>query len=454
MRDSLGTAWCAAAGLRQGRGAGLVLGSSIWAAAVLLSIAALTLHAETLDEAWAAALASDKTLQAAALRIDAADASLAAARAERRPTVAATGMLMRFDTTPAFDFSGVGVPAQLPLVGGESWLMSDARVSVPIYAGGGIGAGIDAAAAQLSTRESEAGALTLDVKLGVAESYIAVLRAESALSVATANVSSLSAHASDVEDMFTSGQVPRNDFLAASVTLADARQAQLRARSALDIARAAYNRNVGRDLSAAVSLDPALPPADPALTSGSFGELLDLALANRQELERLSAAVAGLQAQSVAAGASGRPQIMVSGGYTKLENDFLNRDDFWSVGLNVQWQFFDGGRSRNAATMLTRQAAAASRERANLETLIELAVRQAWLDVDETRQRIGVTEAAVAQAEENLRVVRDRYRNGEGTNTEVLDAEALWLASRSNFDAAHCDAALAELRLARAVGTL
>jgi outer membrane protein TolC len=197
-----------------------------------------------------------------------------------------------------------------------------------------------------------------------------------------------------------------------------------------------------------------LPAVNPVLTSGSFAELLELAHANRQELERLSSVVAGLQAQSVAAGASRRPQIMVSGGYTNLENDFLNREDFWSVGLNVQWQLFDGGRSRNAATMLTRQAAAVSRERANLESLIELAVRQAWLDVEQTRQLIGVSEAAVAQAEENLRVVRDRYRNGEGTNTEVLDAETLWLSSRSNFDTARHDAALAEFRLARAVGAL
>jgi outer membrane protein TolC len=62
--------------------------------------------------------------------------------------------------------------------------------------------------------------------------------------------------------------------------------------------------------------------------------------------------------------------------------------------------------------------------------------------------------SAVAQAEENLRVVRDRYLSGEGTNTEVLDAEALRTASRGNFDNARYDAALAQQRLARAIGRL
>jgi len=60
----------------------------------------------------------------------------------------------------------------------------------------------------------------------------------------------------------------------------------------------------------------------------------------------------------------------------------------------------------------------------------------------------------VQQAEENLRVVRDRYRNGEGTNSDVLDAEALRTASLGNLDTARYDASLAELSLARAVGSL
>lgn len=454
MRRESGCPMGAERGFVRLRGVRARTARNLAATALALALATAPARAESLGQAWEAALANDRTLEAAAARLGAADASLEAARAERRPIVAATGMIMRFDETPAFDFSGIGVPAQLPLFGGRAWRVSDARVSIPIYAGGGIGAGISAASAQLSARQSESAALALDVKLSVAENYVGVLRAESALAAAAANVASLTAHARDVEDMYRSGEVPRNDLLAATVALADAEQQQLRAQSALDIARAAYNRSVGRDLAAPVELEAALPPTDPALASASLAELVERALANRQELARLASAVDGLQARSAAARASSRPQIMVSGGYTKLENDFLNREDFWSVGVNVQWNLFDAGRSRNAAAALTREAAAVSRERANLESLIELAVRQAWLDADETRRRVAVTEGAVAQAEENLRVVRDRYRNGEGTNTEVLEAEALRRSSRSNYDSARYDASLAGFRLARAVGAL
>ena len=81
-------------------------------------------------------------------------------------------------------------------------------------------------------------------------------------------------------------------------------------------------------------------------------------------------------------------------------------------------------------------------------------MHRAWAELTTAGQRVDVAAGAVQQAEENLRVVRDRYRNGEGTNTEVLDAEALRALSTSNFDSASYDVRLAELQLARAVGAL
>jgi outer membrane protein TolC len=85
---------------------------------------------------------------------------------------------------------------------------------------------------------------------------------------------------------------------------------------------------------------------------------------------------------------------------------------------------------------------------------IQLEVRGAWLDAREAEHRIEVAEVAVTQAAENLRVARDRYKAGAGTNTEVLDAQALQEQALNNRDSANFDAALAALRLARASGQL
>lgn len=410
--------------------------------------------AENLDTAWRDALGKDQIIQAAISQVAAANADLASAQAHRLPTVSASAGITRFDVAPEFDFSAAGVPAVLPLFGGESMQMADARVTLPLYTGGRVSSGIDAAEAMLTARQYQTGASTQQIKLEVAQHYINVLRAESTLGVADSNVKSLSAHMHDVDDMFKSGLVARNDYLAAAVSLADSEQRRLQASNQFDLSRAAYNRALGRDLSATVSLDENLPGIDSQLDLTSLEALTDVALRMRDELGGLDAAAEAFRNQAESARAGTRPQLALTGGYMALRNDFLNRDDFWMVGVGVQWNLFDGGQSRKKASALTFQSNAIAHERENLRSLIELQVRQSWLRLNETRERKRLTERAVEQAEENLRVVRDRYRNGEGTNTEVLDAQVLRSMSRSNFDNADFDSKLALYELARGVGKL
>jgi outer membrane protein TolC len=410
--------------------------------------------AESLDDAWVGALGYDLGLQASRDQESAAEEELAAAKSLRLPNFTASAGITRFNEAPAFDFSGAGLPGTLPLFGGDEMQMADARVTVPLYTGGAVSNGIDAAEARVAAQAAYSDTASQQLKLDVARHYINVLRAQRALVVADSTVTSLSAHVTDVEDMFKSGAVARNDYLSAAVSLADAEQRRLRARNALDLARAVYNRALGRALDAPVDLNEQLPGIDPNLDLDSLANLTSIAVATRRELDGLQAAAEAYRSQAEATRGNSWPQFAVTGGYTNLQNDFLNRDDFWMVGVGVKWNLFDGGESRRKASALQYRAQAMTRERANLESMIELQVRQAWLRLKETDERKKLTERAVEQAEENLRVVRDRYRNGEGTNTEVLDAETLRSLSRSNFDNADFDAQLALYELARGAGRL
>ena len=410
--------------------------------------------AEGLEAAWNVALGSDPTIQATKKQVAAAEADVLVAKTGRLPTVSASAGVTQFDEAPAFDFSGAGVPAVLPLFGGESMTMADARFTLPLYTGGRVSNGIGAAESQLSHRKHQSTATVQNIKLAVARHYIEVLRARSALAVADSSVKSLAAHVRDVEDMFKAGAIARNDYLAAAVSLADSEQRRLQASNRLDLANAAYNRALGRPLGESVDIEPNLPGIDPELDSASLDTLTTLALQHRDELAGLDAAAQSYRYRSDSARASARPQLGLTGGYMALDNDFLNRDEFWMVGVGVQWNLFDGGRARKEATALSYRAQAVQHELMDLRSQIELQVRQAWLRLNETKERRQLTERAVEQAEENLRVVRDRYRNGEGTNTEVLDAEVLRSMSRSNHDNADFDAKLALYELARGVGRL
>ena len=81
-------------------------------------------------------------------------------------------------------------------------------------------------------------------------------------------------------------------------------------------------------------------------------------------------------------------------------------------------------------------------------------MRQAYLGIQESRQRVIATAQAAEQADENLRIARERYTAGLGTQTQLLQAETLRVQALRNRDDATLDAGLAQLRLARAVGAL
>jgi outer membrane protein TolC len=84
---------------------------------------------------------------------------------------------------------------------------------------------------------------------------------------------------------------------------------------------------------------------------------------------------------------------------------------------------------------------------------ISLEIKQAYLDLFEAEKNIPTTRKAVEQAEENLRVSRERYETQVTTSTEVLDAQALRTRARTNYYRALYSHHLAKARLLRAVGT-
>jgi len=424
------------------------------AAAIAVAVTASAARAETLDDAWEAALAADARFAAATSRLQANEEALAGARAERLPSVTASAATSVWRDTPAFDFGGVGLPLGQPLFAGDTLNVAAAQVSLPLYMGGALTANVAAAEADRDGQMLSTDTVRQELKFAVASAYIGVLRAASALEVARSNAASLAGHERDIEDMRRTGQVPTNDYLAAAVSLADARQRELQAQSALEIARAVYNRRVGRPLETPVDLDPLTAPLGGPAIAAPAADLVAAARDARPELGFLDATADALAARATAARAARRPQLALNGGYAYLENEFLNREDFWYVALGVRINLFDSGRSRHASATLERQSAAVADDRRDRESEIALEVHRAAAELATARARLGVAAGTTEQAEENLRVVRDRYRNGEGTNTEVLDAETLRAQSAGNFDTAQYDLRFAELALARAIGAL
>ena len=416
------------------------------------SVAAGQPWGETLDHAFQVALANDHRVEARQYDVSSAQSSWAAARAQYMPSLTLGADYYALSDQPVMR---VDLAPVLPTVLQQPFMDRDSAgfqcvVTQPLYTSGRISAGVDAAHANVHAHEADLCRAMLDVKMNVAESFVAVLHATRLVEVAQAKVASLTGHRRDVGSLFEKGVVSKNDFLSAEVALADAQQQALDANNKWEMACAAYNRALGRRLTDPVQLVELQDDG----ARRDCNDLTSLAMQQRPELAALTAQAQALQQQAASERAKNGPQVQVQGGYIYQGDRYVDPNGVAGVLLGVQWNAIDMGRARHQADALSEKAEAAIRMRRDAESMIALEVRQRWLELETARQRVRVARQATAQADENLRVVRDRYQHQVGTNTEVLDAETLRVQAFTNLFDSSYQAVLDGLRLQRAVGTL
>jgi outer membrane protein len=409
-------------------------------------------RSETLEEAWVVAAKADSGQAATRAASGAARAELRAAEALRLPTVDLTAAYVHIGDPPAttIDLPVFGVA--LPISGDHGIAVGGASASYAIFTSGQVnnavaGARIGSAATALLEKAGEQ-----DLRLAVAKAYFDVLRCERALGVFVDAVRSLEAHVRDLHNFAAQGLLPRTDVLAAELLLADTQQQQVQASTRTELARASYNRRLGRPLDTLVALDEPAPESDrqsnavlaPLLATGE----------GREEILALKDKAEALRYRAKAARAAALPVVLVGGGYVRIDTDSRPSQGSWFAAATVKWRVFDGGKAVAEADRYRMDARAADDRAAEARSLVALDIRRAWLSVRDAHDRMIVAQAAIASADENLRVNRDRFRQGVGTSTSVLDAERDRSSARLRFYMARYDGAFADIDLQRSAGQL
>jgi outer membrane protein TolC len=122
------------------------------------------------------------------------------------------------------------------------------------------------------------------------------------------------------------------------------------------------------------------------------------------------------------------------------------------AGLHLEAPLYSGGRHRGELRWAEADIEAARADAQFILDAISLQVNLAYRGVVAARERIDLAKTAVVQAEENLRLVRVRYRNGNATPTDIVDSEAALTRSQQRFFSASYTYLAALVRLDYALG--
>ncbi|HUU32660.1 MAG TPA: TolC family protein [Vicinamibacterales bacterium] len=290
-----------------------------------------------------------------------------------------------------------------------------------------------------------------NLAVAVTRAYGAVLAAEAATGAAGAAVDTATGDLELARNRRDAGAATDADVLQIDVHLAQAREQQIRSRAEVAVARARLNQVLGEPLDTVFALDDAPEPV--AMDGTAVAALEAAAVAERPDLK-----LAGVQERLAAAGVAGAraaflPRVSAQAGWEANGGTLGARSSSWMVGAVARVNLFRGfaDQARLAEAREAQSLRTIERERA--ETAARLEVREGAARLEAARAAETVGRAAVAQAREGHRILRDRYEGGLADVTALLRAAEAVQQAEARHAAARVEVMVAAATLKRAAGT-
>ena len=279
-----------------------------------------------------------------------------------------------------------------------------------------------------------------------------VVSARQFVEVAGQGLSDAREHRRIAESLEAAGMGLASDVLRAKVAVAAAEAGKVTAENRLELAR--------RGLALAMG-EPGAPPVDvtgppPEFPDPGTPETEGTAVSGRADLRASSMRLANAGSNVRLRRSGYLPDVGLAAAYQADAEDspFSSDNRSWRVGVGLTWNLFDGMRREaelgKAAAELRRARAydRGMRDQAAFETA------QAELGVKEASLRGEIARAALASAEEGVRLLQSRYENHLGRMVDLLDAQTALDGARAARIRAENDVRLSRAQRLYAFGGL
>ncbi|MEE9420739.1 MAG: TolC family protein [Desulfatiglandaceae bacterium] len=403
----------------------------------------------TLQESIAEALANNWSLRAKQEKLDQATSVKNQARADFLPKLSTTYGYTRLGADRKIRY------LQDLTIGTRDNYWWQGTVTQPLFTGFALLSTYRLAQLGIDQSKMEIELEKLDLALNVKQTYFEILAADKALEAFEKAEEALASHVKVARSFYEVGMIPINDLLESEVELGNAQHDVIRALNATQLSRSTFNTVLSRPVNAKVEVEDILVHEP---EGGSFQEYLQKALKGRPEMRLIEINILQGDQRIRLARSKNYPEVVLTFDYMK-EGDTLDvsgsdvhEADEWQAGAALSWTFWEWGKTYYAVKEQESLKKELIKTRMALEDQIQLQIKDGVLGLEEAEKNIPITQKAVEQGEENLRVSEERYKAQVSTSTEVLDAQRYLTTARVNNFNAYYNYHLAKARLLWAMG--
>lgn len=406
----------------------------------------------TLDKCVVIALDKNPLQRAAKEGVAAAKAIVGQTRSSYYPQIDATGGYSRWERH-IFLPNGLNRPGMSSTVGPTDDWSASLNLRYNLFDSGKRRAELMAALAQQQASEQTVQQIRQDITLNVHQAYFGYLAALDVNKIAEQNRKRAESHFQIAENRYAAGQIPQAEVLRVKVDVSDSKLSLVRAQSMIRIAQAQLNTAMGLPAEMLLEVNGSQETIT-APDEGSLYAALQKAVHSRPELKAALNKISAAKSNIKAAKSEYGPQIAAEGRYGREDSSFFPKDDSWMVGVFVKVPLFDGfqrdNKVRYAKAKLSEQEALI--EQSILE--IKQQVWNSYAKLKEGYEAVQATETMVQEAQESMRLTQERYQVGQSTTNDLLDGRTALVKAEGSRTQVQWDYYIALADFKRSIGDL
>ena len=449
---------------------------------VLLLILSVNISGQTqtitLDQAIELALKNNREVKIAKLNVEKSGAAVSEAFGYALPSVDVTAGYTRFLKKPKIAFPDFGAllrNSTYSILFDENVIPRDESKFVPvenilqsfaltnnyqaqiqvsqILFNSAVFRGIGASEIFLNLAKENLKRTVSKTVVSVKKAYYGVLLAKDLLDIARSRFTNANEHLKNIQAMREQGLVSDFEELQAKVQVENIRPVLLQLENALKNAKDRLKILMMMEQSEQITVEGHLPYSDEKLPAEN--ELISEALSANLDISTLKIKKQ-LDEEFVAIDRSNYwPTIAAFGNYSYAgsSNDW-NFQNYQSstIGVNFSINLFQGGRTSHKVEQDQIVAMQTDEQISTLKDLIISQVKAKLNDLKRVKQQIHAMSKNVELAELAYKIADDRYKEGEGSQLELKDADVSLSQAKVNYTTAVHDYVVAKADLYDLVG--
>ncbi|HJC93730.1 MAG TPA: TolC family protein [Candidatus Phocaeicola excrementigallinarum] len=330
------------------------------------------------------------------------------------------------------------------------------NVSQPLYHGGRIRYAIRQADIEKEIAVLQTATDRADIKLSLLRQYLTLFSLYKQHVVLTRNINESERRLKDIRQMKEEGLITNNDVLRSEMQLTNNRLSLLETENNIRLTSQQLDILLGLDESLLLRPDTTL--LDEVLRLDEYENYISQAYSNdpAMSLRMRQTDLARNNIQAVKA--ERMPQLSLYAANTlarpvsRTLADMYN--NAWNIGLSFSYPLSALYRSKHRIREARRQVDVYRNAEEQHRQQIRMTVRNAYLKHSEALARVDALKLSVKQAEENFRIMRNRYLNQLAILTDLLDADNLRLDAELQLTTARAQVVYTYYELQRAAGKL